>query len=33
MKEAHREAAKCLYEERNKGGNGVGELFVDLHGE
>jgi hypothetical protein len=32
MKEAHREAAKCLYEERNKGGNGVGELFVDLHG-
>ncbi|CAD0091573.1 unnamed protein product [Aureobasidium mustum] len=31
MKEAHREAARCLYEERNKG-NGIGELFVDLHG-
>lgn len=33
MKEAHREAARCLYEERNKN-NGLGrELFVDLHGE
>ncbi|KAH0009429.1 hypothetical protein KCU78_g10734, partial [Aureobasidium melanogenum] len=31
MKEAHREAARCLYEERNKG-NGIGELYVDLHG-
>ncbi|KAG9622297.1 hypothetical protein KCU64_g20856, partial [Aureobasidium melanogenum] len=30
MKEAHREAARCLYEERNKG-NGIGELYVDLH--
>ena len=33
MKDAHREAARCLYEERNKN-NGTGkELFVDLHGE
>jgi hypothetical protein len=33
MKEAHREAARCLYEERNKN-NGMGkELFVDLHGK
>ncbi|KAI5273257.1 hypothetical protein E4T47_03402 [Aureobasidium subglaciale] len=32
MKESHREAARCLYEERNKN-SGVGkELFVDLHG-
>jgi len=32
MKEAHRTAARCLYEERNKN-NGTGkELFVDLHG-
>jgi hypothetical protein len=33
MREAHREAARLLYEERNKD-NGVngGELYVDLHG-
>lgn len=33
MKEAHREAAKCLYEERNKNNGSGKELFVDLHGE
>ncbi|KAF2723268.1 hypothetical protein K431DRAFT_337537 [Polychaeton citri CBS 116435] len=36
MREAHREAAKILYEERNKhqseGKNGTRELYVDLHG-
>ena len=34
MREAHREAARILYEERNKE-NGVGdnELYVDLHGK
>lgn len=32
MKEAHREAARCLYEERNKNSSGAKELFVDLHG-
>jgi DNA-nicking Smr family endonuclease len=36
MKKAHREAARFLYEERNKDaethGEGVGELYVDLHG-
>ncbi|GAB7354070.1 hypothetical protein MBLNU459_g4646t1 [Dothideomycetes sp. NU459] len=32
MKEAHREAARCLYEERNKASSGNKELFVDLHG-
>ncbi len=33
MREAHREAARLLYEERNKeSGSGARELFVDLHG-
>ena len=35
MREKHREAAKALYEERNKNiasGNGSKELYVDLHG-
>ncbi|KAL1311678.1 hypothetical protein AAFC00_001782 [Neodothiora populina] len=32
MKEAHREAARCLYEERNKSNGLAKELFVDLHG-
>ena len=33
MKEAHREAARCLYDERNKNNGSGKELFVDLHGE
>jgi hypothetical protein len=33
MKEAHREAARCLYEERNKNSGAGKELFVDLHGK
>lgn len=33
MKEAHREAARCLYEERNKNNGLSKEMFVDLHGE
>lgn len=34
MREAHREAARALYEERNKhqAGSGSKELYVDLHG-
>ena len=32
MRKAHREAAKELYEERNKGGSDGLELYVDLHG-
>ncbi|KAK4987944.1 hypothetical protein LTR50_004281 [Elasticomyces elasticus] len=32
MREAHREAAAALYEERNKHTNGAKELYVDLHG-
>ncbi|KAF2836518.1 hypothetical protein M501DRAFT_245746 [Patellaria atrata CBS 101060] len=33
MREAHREAARCLYEERNKDqGPNARELYVDLHG-
>lgn len=35
MREKHREAARALYEERNKNlaaGNGSKELYVDLHG-
>ncbi|GAM88477.1 hypothetical protein ANO11243_065100 [Dothideomycetidae sp. 11243] len=32
MKEAHREAARYLYEERNKAGSSSKELYVDLHG-
>jgi len=34
MREAHREAARHLYEERNKdNGPNARELYVDLHGE
>lgn len=33
MKEAHREAARCLYDERNKNNGSGKELFVDLHGK
>lgn len=37
MRKAHREAAKALYEERNKhlvnGGLHDEELYVDLHGK
>ncbi|TKX23620.1 hypothetical protein C1H76_4132 [Elsinoe australis] len=32
MKEAHREAARILYEERNKNQSSGKELYVDLHG-
>lgn len=32
MKKAHREAAKELYEERNKGNLNSSEIYVDLHG-
>ena len=32
MREAHREAARILYEERNKGNDDSKELYVDLHG-
>ncbi|KZF25925.1 hypothetical protein L228DRAFT_257439 [Xylona heveae TC161] len=32
MRKAHREAARQLYEERNKNANSGGELYVDLHG-
>ncbi|KAI9835184.1 MAG: hypothetical protein M1819_002554 [Sarea resinae] len=33
MRKAHREAARLLYEERNKDASGTsGELYVDLHG-
>lgn len=32
MRKAHREAARELYEERNKGGPDSLELYVDLHG-
>jgi len=34
MREAHREAARHLYEERNKdNAPNARELYVDLHGE
>lgn len=33
MREAHREAARILYEERNKGNDNSKELYVDLHGK
>jgi hypothetical protein len=33
MREAHREAARILYEERNKGNDDSKELYVDLHGK
>jgi Smr domain len=32
MRKAHREAARELYEERNKNGNANNEIYVDLHG-
>jgi hypothetical protein len=32
MRKAHREAARELYEERNKNGHLNAELYVDLHG-
>jgi DNA-nicking Smr family endonuclease len=32
MREKHREAARVLYEERNKDNNTTRELYVDLHG-
>lgn len=32
MRKAHREAARELYEERNKGGSKSLETYVDLHG-
>ncbi|KAI9684085.1 MAG: hypothetical protein M1829_003355 [Trizodia sp. TS-e1964] len=32
MRKAHREAARQLYEERNRHGGAKGELYVDLHG-
>ena len=32
MREAHREAARILYEDRNKDTDGSRELYVDLHG-
>jgi DNA-nicking Smr family endonuclease len=32
MRKAHREAARLLYEERNKSANTSAELYVDLHG-
>lgn len=32
MRKAHREAARELYEERNKSSNSNSELYVDLHG-
>jgi hypothetical protein len=33
MREAHREAARILYEERNKDTDSSTELYVDLHGK
>ncbi len=32
MRKAHREAARLLYEQRNKGGVGAQDIYVDLHG-
>lgn len=32
MRKAHREAARQLYEERNKNSSSSSELYVDLHG-
>lgn len=32
MRKAHREAARVLYEERNKDGSSSQEIYVDLHG-
>jgi hypothetical protein len=33
MREAHREAARILYEDRNRGSDDAVELYVDLHGK
>jgi len=33
MREAHRQAAKCLYEDRNRDASQGKELYVDLHGK
>jgi hypothetical protein len=33
MREAHREAARILYEDRNQDSDGSRELYVDLHGK
>lgn len=32
MRKAHREAARLLYEERDKDSANAGELYIDLHG-
>lgn len=32
MRKAHREAARYLYEERNRDGSSSREIYVDLHG-
>ena len=32
MRKAHREAARLLYEERNKDASSATEIYVDLHG-
>lgn len=32
MRKAHREAARLLYDERNKDGSSSREVYVDLHG-
>jgi hypothetical protein len=32
MREAHREAARILYEDRNRDSDDAVELYVDLHG-
>jgi hypothetical protein len=32
MRKAHREAARLLYEERNKDSSASSEIYVDLHG-
>lgn len=32
MREAHREAARILYEDRNQDSDSSRELYVDLHG-
>lgn len=32
MRKAHREAARFLYEDRNRNASSSGELYIDLHG-
>ena len=32
MRESHREAARILYEERNKDEGTAREIYIDLHG-